>query len=131
MIMISLMTNYPKICANAAIWSKIVKFCPIFSLVLFDPFSNFVKFCFLFLKNLSEVSKGFYPLIMSLSHFGGKLGIDFFRNVNWCFKGGIVENVETVSFMDSSRQGLQTLLHEMPLVRCLLQGFCSMMFDKK
>lgn len=45
-------------------------------------------------------------------------------------KGGNVENVETVSFVDSARQRLQTLLHEMPVVRSLPHRFCSMMFEK-
>lgn len=98
--------------------------------MLFDQFSNFAKICFLFGK-ITEVTKGFSPFILPLSHFGAKLGIDFFRIVNWCFKGGNVENVETVSFMDSSRQRLQTLLHEMSVVRSLSLRFCSMMFDKK
>lgn len=78
-----------------------------------------------------EVTKGLTSFILPLSHFGAKLGIDFFRIVNWCFKGGIVENVETVSFVDAPRQRLQILLHEMSVVRSLPLRFCSMMFDKK
>lgn len=83
--------------------------------MLFDRISYFAKICFHFGK-ITEVTKGFFPFILPLAHFGAKLGIDFFRIVNWCFKGGNVENVETVSFVDSSRQRLQTLLHEMSVV---------------
>lgn len=77
MIMISLTMNCPKICANADIWAKIVKFYPFFSLMFFDPFSNFVKICFLFLKNSRRFQKVFFSLIMSLSHFGENWELTF------------------------------------------------------
>lgn len=52
-------------------------------------FSSVFEFCqnlFSFFEKFTEVSKSFFSLLLSLSHFGVKLGIDFFRIVNWCKK---------------------------------------------
>lgn len=76
MMMISMTTNYPMICDDVDIWAKIVKFYPFFLWRFSNSFRILSKFVFFFEK-LSEVSKGFYPLIMPLSHFGENWELTF------------------------------------------------------